>query len=78
MLWPFCPTPELSETLSFVTDVIQPVASEQRIRFLDAPRQSFAYSHAMTFRQYERAKLMVESNGYSDWDVPVLIVRELF
>lgn len=75
-LWPFCPTPEFTETLEWVSDVIPTYSSEQRIRASSAYRQALALNHAMNFRQWERAKLLVQLVGGGEWYVPLWHERQ--
>lgn len=75
-LWPFCPREDFTEALAWYTDVLPTYSAEQRIRLTNAPRQSFAYSHAFTPRQYERAKLMMQNSGAAIWYLPVWAERQ--
>ena len=75
-LWPFCPRADFTEALAWYTDVLPSYSAEQRIRLTNAPRQSFAYSHAFTPRQYERAKLMMQNSGAAIWYLPVWAERQ--
>ncbi len=75
-LWPFCPLAKFSESLEWNSGVIQTYESEQRQRFTSAPRQMFAYSFAMTYRQLERARLLMENGAAAPWQIPVWTERQ--
>lgn len=75
-LWPFCPSPGVTETLTWLTDVVESYSAQQAIQLRAAPRQGFAFEHTFTFRQYERAQLLMEYAAYGEWDLPVWHERQ--
>lgn len=75
MIWPFCPRPEFTEALTWRTDVLPTYSAEQRVRLTHTPRQAFGYEHAMTARQYERARIMMAATS-GEWDLPVWAERQ--
>lgn len=75
-LWPFCPAPEWTEALEWRSQAIRTYSSEQRIRATSTPVQTLTYSHPMTFRQWERAKLLARSVAGGQWYVPLWHERQ--
>jgi hypothetical protein len=76
MIWPFCPRPEFTEALTWRTDVLPTYSAEQRVRLTHTPRQAFGYEFGMTHRQFERARVLMASNGAGEWDLPVWAERQ--
>ena len=71
MIWPFIPRDEYLESLEWRNDVIQAFSAEQRISLLSAPRQTLTFDHALSPRQYQRARLMMINNASGLWTVPI-------
>lgn len=76
VLWPWCPAPEHTETLEWLTDLIETSSAEQRIALTHAPRQTLDYTFRFTHRQYERAKLLEKLGGGGSWYVPLWHERQ--
>lgn len=68
-LWPFAPADTFGESLQWRADVLPAYSSEQRVRLLNSPRQSLHFTHRMTHRAYERAKLLMQSVAGGTWYV---------
>jgi hypothetical protein len=75
-LWPFCPTPEFTEALEWASEVLSAYSAEQRIRQSSAYRQTLTLAHTMTFRQWERAKLLVKLVAGGSWYIPLWHERQ--
>lgn len=75
-LWPFCPAAEFTEALEWTSDVLPAYSAEQRIALTYAPRQTLNFTHAMTFRQWERAKLLMQLVSGGSWYVPLWHERQ--
>lgn len=75
-LWPFCPAPVVTESLVWNTEVLNPYSTQQAAALIVEPRQGCAFDHAFTFRQYERAQLLMEFAAHGDWDLPVWWERQ--
>lgn len=75
-LWPFCPSPVITESLAWLSTVLDPYSSQQVAALRDAPRQGFQFDHVFSFRQYERAQLLMEYAAHGDWDLPVWPERQ--
>lgn len=78
MIWPFCPVPQFNESLIWNTIILSPFDSESRQSLGDSPRTIYSLPFAMSFRQYERAKLIVELNGTAPWSLPSWESRQRF
>ncbi|MGX1259793.1 hypothetical protein [Sinorhizobium fredii] len=70
-LLPFLPLAAGSETLGWLTEVLQGRTSEQRLGLRSAPRQSFQYSFKLGPRQFSLAKAFARRNGAEPVLVPV-------
>lgn len=75
-LWPFCPGPEFTEALEWRSQAIRTYSAEQRIRASSSFVQTLGYSHPMTFRQWDRAKLLARSVAGGQWYVPLWYERQ--
>lgn len=74
--WPFPPLFNgSSETLEWMTDLLQGTTGEQRIADRYAPRQTFEYAHKLESSSYARAKAMARRLGGSYVAAPVWIER---
>lgn len=69
-VWPYLPLNEITEGLSWLTEVDQRRDDESRWAFRVA-RQTFDLSFRMTTGRYLEAKRLLESNISGDWLVPV-------
>lgn len=75
-LWPFCPAPVVTETLAWLTETLNPYSTQQAASLRVAPRQGFTFDHPFSFREYERAQLLMEYAAHGDWDLPVWPERQ--
>lgn len=75
-LWPFCPSPLISESLLWNSVVTNPRATQQVAQMVSVPRQGFDFTHTFTFRQMERAQLLMENAAAGDWDLPLWHERQ--
>lgn len=75
-LWPFCPAPIITESLEWRSAVLDAYSSQHVSALRTAPRQGFQFEHPFSFRQYERAQLLMEYAAHGDWDLPVWPERQ--
>ncbi len=69
-VWPFIPVGDTVETLSWLTEVIQTKASEQRIQLRQVPRRQFDFSHALLNKDVVAAASLVSASDefyIPDW-----------
>ena len=69
-VWPFF-AEEVTETLSFLTDVLNARGAEQRPSLRRKPRQVFSVFHNLSERDRVRADYLVRSTGVGTWYVPL-------
>lgn len=70
-LWPHMANAPVTETLEFMTDVLNANSAEQRIAMRRAPRQVIAYSWHPDEAEYSAAEQLVRSVGAGQWYAPV-------
>ena len=70
-LWPFIPEREVTEALSWATDVIEFEDGEQRLATRPIPRGELSYTYQMTPAQFGRARELARSIGGDTCYVPV-------
>lgn len=68
-VWPYIPRLGASESLSWLTDVLQSRTTEDRIA-LRVPRQAFGLSFSFNDEQMAKAEFAYRSNPYGEWLLP--------
>lgn len=63
MIWPFVPQAAFTETIEWLTDIIQCKASEQRLGLREYPRSFFEHSYHFTPKQLEAARTIIRNTG---------------
>ena len=69
-IWPFVPL-SATESLDWLSDVIEPKSTSQRIALREAPRQGWALSHDLSARQLARARAFAYGIGNDDFGIPI-------
>lgn len=77
-VWPFIPRDEFSETLVWGADTLRAYSAEQRFRIGKAPRQRLNFDHALSPRQYQRARLLMYNGASSEWVIPLWYEKQTF
>jgi hypothetical protein len=69
-VWPFIPRDEFIEALEWRSDVITTYSAEPRIRLSNVPRKRFTFEHALSPRDYQRARMLMIGGAASEWTIP--------
>jgi hypothetical protein len=71
MIWLWMPREEFTEELHWNTNVIQTRKGEQRIAYLDAPRQTYNFSFSLPSDRYSDVKTSVDRFAHGVWGLPI-------
>ena len=71
MIWLWMPREEFTEELHWNTNVIQTRKGEQRIAYLDAPRQTYNFSFSLPSDRYSDVKTSVDKFAHGVWGLPI-------
>lgn len=69
-VWPFMPQSTFRETLSWLTDVIQTKAQEQRSSLRRVPRRTFEYTYLLETSEWAFAQVLAR-NSHEPYLVPI-------
>ena len=71
MVWVWLPREAYTEEMCWRTDVLQTRNGEQRIAYLDAPRQTYKYEFSLPADQYSNLKVPVDKQAHGVWGLPI-------
>ena len=71
MVWVWLPREAYTEEMCWRTDVLQTRNGEQRIAYLDAPRQTYKYEFSLPADQYSNLKVAVDKQAHGVWGLPI-------
>ena len=71
MIWLWMPREEFTEEMCWNTNVIQTRNGEQRIAYLDAPRQTYNFSFSLPSDRYSDVKSSVDKWAHGVWGLPI-------
>ena len=71
MIWLWMPREEFTEEMCWNTNVIQTRNGEQRIAYLDAPRQTYNFSFSLPSDRYSDVKTSVDRFAHGVWGLPI-------
>lgn len=71
IVWGFPPLKDYSESLEWLTDILQSRNNEQRISVRRHPRRTFNFEHILTSEQLAKSNFMLNAWQHRDWGIPI-------